>query len=84
MSTSAVPIIRLSTKDEFLGQVYPTRKPAILRGVDLGPATQLWTPEYLCQCWKGTVKAHVCPVPQMDFIKKNFAYKYVYSKLHKL
>ena len=72
----AVPVIRVSSKEEFHSLVYPTRHPTVLRGIDLGAAPKLWTPEYLCQkCGDKAVKVHVCPVAQMDFITKNFAYK---------
>ncbi len=75
-----VPIFHLSTKEEFHSTVYPARRPAILRGIDLGRAPGLWTPDYLCQhCGSQPVKVHVCPVAQMDFINKNFAYKYALS-----
>lgn len=52
------------------------RRPAVLRGVSLGPCLGKWTVEYLGQ--KGgdkEVKIHVSAVPQMDFLRKNFAYK---------
>ena len=71
-----LPVVHISTKEDFLSQVYPSRHPTVLRGIDLGPAPQLWTPEYLCQkCGGRLVKVHVCPTPRMDFINKNFAYK---------
>lgn len=49
----------------------------MLRGVCLGPCLEKWTVEYLGQ--KGgnkDVKIHVSTVPQMDFLHKNFAYKW--------
>lgn len=52
------------------------RRPAVLRGVGLGPCLEKWTVEYLAQ--KGgdkEVKIHVSTMPQMDFLRKNFAYK---------
>ena len=71
-----VPVAYVSTKEDFLLQVYPSRHPTVLRGFDLGPAPQLWTPEYLChKCGRRPVKVHVCPTPRMDFLNKNFAYK---------
>lgn len=54
----------------------PQRRPAVLRGVGLGPCLDRWTVEYLRQ--KGgdkEVKIHVSTVPQMDFLHKNFVYK---------
>ena len=71
-----VPIVLISSKEEFHSLVYPTRQPTILRGIDLGRASHVWTHDHLCQrCGSRPVKVHVCPVAQMDFIKKNFAYK---------
>lgn len=80
MSSSVqVDVFHLSTKEEFYSIVYPRRQPAVLRGIDLGRAPGLWTPDYLCEhCGSRPVKVHVCPVAQMDFITKNFAYKYTH------
>lgn len=61
--------------------VSPQRKPALLRGVDLGPCLEKWTAEYLRQ--KGSdkeVKIHVSTVPQMDFLRKNFVYKWAVTQ----
>lgn len=63
-------------KEIFLRDIYPKRRPAVLRGVGLGPCLEKWTVEYLGQ--KGgnkEVKIHVSTMPQMDFLRKNFAYK---------
>ncbi|KAM6978571.1 LOW QUALITY PROTEIN: tRNA wybutosine-synthesizing protein 5 [Tautogolabrus adspersus] len=71
-----VPIFTNVDKDAFLQDVYPQRRPAVLRGMDLGPCLEKWTAEYLIE--KGgdkEVKIHVSTVPQMDFLHKNFAYK---------
>lgn len=63
----------------FLDRPYSVlqRKPVILRGQDIGNVTETWSSvDYLAE--KGgtkPVKIHVSPVPQMDFINKNFAYK---------
>lgn len=52
------------------------RRPAVLRGVSLGPCLEKWTVEYLGQNGGDKeVKIHVSTVPQMDFLHKNFAYK---------
>lgn len=59
---------------------FPQRKPAVLRGVNLGPCLEQWTVEYLRQ--RGSdkeVKIHVSTVPQMDFLHKNFVYKWAVS-----
>ena len=83
MSTLPVRVVDFAMRescasDQFHTLVYPTRQPAVLRGVPLGPATSLWTPDYLCEkCGDLPVKVHVSPVPQMDFIKKNFIYRHV-------
>ncbi|AWP12714.1 putative tRNA wybutosine-synthesizing protein 5 [Scophthalmus maximus] len=63
-------------RDVFLRDVCPQRRPAVLRGVCLGPCLEKWTTEYLRQ--RGgdkEVKIHVSTVPQMDFLHKNFVYK---------
>ena len=71
-----VPVFEGVTKQLFLSEVYPLRKPAILRGVELGDAVRTWTPEYLSSTvGSRPVKVHVCPSDKMDFVKKNFAYK---------
>lgn len=53
------------------------RRPAVLRGVCLGPCLEKWTVEYLGQIGGDKeVKIHVSTVPQMDFLHKNFVYKW--------
>lgn len=49
----------------------------MLEGLDLGSCTSKWTVDYLSQVG-GTkeVKIHVAAVAQMDFISKNFVYRY--------
>ena len=62
---------------EFQEKVWSKREPAILCGLDLGKAQDLWSPEYLSnQVGSQPVKVHVCPEPQMDFITKNFVYRF--------
>ncbi|XP_070771242.1 tRNA wybutosine-synthesizing protein 5 [Enoplosus armatus] len=71
-----VPIFTEVDKEVFLREIYPERRPAVLRGTGLGPCLEKWTAEYLGQ--KGgdrEVKIHVSTVPQMDFLHKNFVYK---------
>ncbi|XP_064646271.1 tRNA wybutosine-synthesizing protein 5-like [Lineus longissimus] len=71
-----ISIVENCTKDEFLTNLYPKRKPVILRGLDIGPCKDKWTVDYLSS--KGgnkEVKLHVAPCAQMDFIHKNFAYR---------
>ncbi|XP_024142902.1 tRNA wybutosine-synthesizing protein 5 isoform X2 [Oryzias melastigma] len=63
-------------REKFLQEIYPERRPAVLRGVPLGPCQQLWTTEYLAQQGGDKeVKIHVSTVPQMDFLRKNFVYR---------
>ncbi|KAM9486998.1 tRNA wybutosine-synthesizing protein 5 [Clarias gariepinus] len=60
----------------FIKEIYPLRKPALLKGVPLGPCVEKWTVDYLAA--KGgdrEVKVHVSYVPQMDFLHKNFIYR---------
>lgn len=64
------------TEDTFLRQIYPARKPAVLRGLSIGPCTALWDSDYLSK--KGgsrEVKIHVSPNSHMDFLNKNFCYR---------
>ena len=64
------------TKGVFESEISPKRRPAILRGVDIGEATAKWTAEYLSQQGQNKeIKVHVCPTGKMDFIHKNFVYK---------
>ena len=65
------------TKNIFDAEISAKREPAILRDLDIGSACSKWSPEYLAQCGgEKTVKIHVCPTGRMDFIRKNFVYKY--------
>lgn len=49
----------------------------MLEGIDLGTCTSKWTVDYLSQIGGGReVKIHVAAVAQMDFISKNFVYRY--------
>ena len=76
MTTVAVPIHQVDSSEQFHAQIYPSRRPAVLRGVPLGAAPSLWTPEYLSEkVGERLVKVHVSPVPQMDFVRKNFVYR---------
>ncbi|KAL8564092.1 tRNA wybutosine-synthesizing protein 5 [Nucella lapillus] len=64
------------TKDMFLQDIYPNRRPAILRGVDIGQCCEKWTVQYLAsQGGSAEVKVHVSTKPQMDFLHKNFLYR---------
>ncbi|NXF50230.1 TYW5 protein, partial [Oceanites oceanicus] len=72
---TVVPVARLAgvTREQFLRDVYPRRKPVVLTGMELGTCTTKWTVDYLSQA-EGSkeVKIHVSAVPQMDFLSKNF------------
>ncbi|XP_060112990.1 tRNA wybutosine-synthesizing protein 5 [Heteronotia binoei] len=73
-----VPLARYDgiTRERFLQEIYPLRKPAVLKGIDLGPCTAKWTVDYLSQAvGNKEVKVHVSAVPQMDFLSKNFVYR---------
>ncbi|KAK5861565.1 hypothetical protein PBY51_022950 [Eleginops maclovinus] len=74
--TVSVPVFPAVDKDGFLRDIYPQRRPAVLRGLSLGECVEKWTVEYLGE--RGgdkEVKVHVSTVPHMDFLHKNFAYK---------
>nr|XP_060637831.1 tRNA wybutosine-synthesizing protein 5 isoform X2 [Anolis sagrei ordinatus] len=64
------------TRERFLQDIYPLRKPAVLKGIDLGPCMTKWTVDYLSQAaGNKEVKVHVSTVQQMDFLSKNFVYR---------
>eukprot|EP00112_Aurelia_sp_Birch-Aquarium-sp1_P004584 Seg152.6 transcript_id=Seg152.6/GoldUCD/mRNA.D3Y31 product="tRNA wybutosine-synthesizing protein 5" protein_id=Seg152.6/GoldUCD/D3Y31 len=63
-------------QETFLNEICSRRQPAVLRNVEIGNARNLWTTEYLAKSIGNIpVKIHVCPIPQMDFLRKNFLYK---------
>ncbi|XP_067843911.1 tRNA wybutosine-synthesizing protein 5 isoform X4 [Heptranchias perlo] len=63
-------------KETFLREIYPLRKPAVLKGIHLGTCTSKWTVDYLSTTGGSQeVKIHVASVPQMNFINKNFIYR---------
>lgn len=71
-----VEVYRCVTKEIFEAEISFKRKPAILRGLDIGSASEKWTADYLAQCGgERSVKVHVCSTGKMDFIHKNFTYK---------
>ncbi|XP_022111913.1 tRNA wybutosine-synthesizing protein 5-like isoform X1 [Acanthaster planci] len=74
--TENVYIFETVDKDFFMSEVYPQRKPAVLRGIDIGDCTSRWTEGYLCEkVGSQEVKVHVSPTAKMDFISKNYAYR---------
>ena len=63
-------------QESFLSDIYPLRRPVVLQNVCFGKALEVWTPGYLAEkVGSSLVKVHVCPVPHMDFLRKNFQYK---------
>lgn len=83
MTVTTINNLFIVTQQIFLLSVffffYSQRKPAVLKGVPLGPCLEKWTVAYLAA--KGgdqEVKVHVSSVPQMDFLHKNFIYRYIY------
>ncbi|XP_062390078.1 tRNA wybutosine-synthesizing protein 5 isoform X1 [Sardina pilchardus] len=63
-------------KDIFTQKIYPLRRPAVLKGVPLGPCLEKWTVDYLSRMGGDKdVKIHVASVPQMDFLHKKFLYR---------
>ena len=77
MSFLKVGEINVKEKDdEVLKEIFHSRKPCVIHGLDIGPARSLWTAEYLgAKCGTREVKVHVCPTNRMDFINKNFVYR---------
>ncbi|KAL7991527.1 hypothetical protein Chor_015783 [Crotalus horridus] len=76
MERQRVPQYTGVTRERFLQDIYPLRKPAVLKGINLGPCVTKWTVDYLCQTsGKKEVKVHVSAVPQMNFLSKNFVYR---------
>jgi hypothetical protein len=73
----ACRVVGECTEDDFITKWYGYRRPCIIRGMDIGPCSHLWTPDYLTDKMSDVkeVKLHVCPQKQMDFIKKNFIYR---------
>ncbi|GAX76414.1 hypothetical protein CEUSTIGMA_g3859.t1 [Chlamydomonas eustigma] len=61
-------------------QVSRQREPVLLKGLDLGPAVQKWTPEYLADLPSSSttqVSVHVTHESSgcLDFVNKNFSFK---------
>lgn len=60
----------------FLQDIYPLRKPVVLKGICLGTCTTKWTVDYISHAGGSReVKIHVSTSPQMDFLHKNFMYR---------
>jgi len=71
-----VPVYESLGADQFLSEIHPSRKPAILRGTNIGICLGKWSAEYLVEQVGGKpVKIHVSETGQMNFLTKNFQYK---------
>ena len=56
-------------------EITSNRQPVVIQGLDLGPCTKLWQPDYLEQTLKDkTVRVHVGQQHNLDFRTKNFNY----------
>ncbi len=68
----------MCSRADFEENVRDKREPAVLKGLDLGRAPEAWTPEYLGDAvGNQIVKVHVSPEPCMNFLSKNFVYRYI-------
>ncbi|KAK3712860.1 hypothetical protein QZH41_019206, partial [Actinostola sp. cb2023] len=76
LSSKTVPKYQGITKEQFLYNISTARKPAVLKGLDIGESVEKWCPDYLAKVGgQKPVKVHVCTQGRMDFLNKNFAYK---------
>ena len=75
---SRVTEYRGCSGQSFQSTIYPLSKPALLRDIDLGAALDLWkSTDYLAtRVGSRPVKIHVSPSPKMDFVSKNFLYRF--------
>ncbi|XP_046662570.1 tRNA wybutosine-synthesizing protein 5-like [Homalodisca vitripennis] len=66
----------IHSKEDFIFQIQCKRKPAVLRGLDIGDCCEKWSVEYLTHhIGHLEAKIHVSCESKMDFINKNFSYK---------
>ncbi|NXA40744.1 TYW5 protein, partial [Eudromia elegans] len=71
-----VASVATATREHFLEDLYPRRRPVVLKGVELGACTRRWSAEYLRRAaGAGAVKVHVSAGPRMDFLRRNFVYR---------
>ncbi|CAL8466532.1 g6068 [Coccomyxa elongata] len=68
------------TRGDFERRVSAKKEPAVLKGLDLGPAVTRWSCDYLksLPCSTTTlVSVHVCldPTGRMDFVHKNYKFR---------
>lgn len=52
------------------------RVPFVIRNYNIGECTTKWSVDYLKEKINREVKIHVAPSGDMNFIKKNFVYRY--------
>ena len=70
-----VPVLTDCSFAKFKSEIALARQPVVLRGLDLGPCTRLWTPDYLIKTFEDkSVRVHVGQQRDLDFRNKNFNY----------
>lgn len=78
-SDTAIHIPELRDVDAKVFQqiIQPSRKPVLLKSVDIGSCTLKWTPEYLCAAVnpQKAVSVHESLNSRLRFSPKNFVYK---------
>ncbi|GIY25279.1 tRNA wybutosine-synthesizing protein 5 [Caerostris extrusa] len=73
ISSKQIPIV---SETELAHELLSKRVPFVLRGADIGPCIEKWTPANLSDVLGNEeVKIHVSEFQQLDFLKKNFKYK---------
>ena len=78
VASIAVDEAIVSSPEDFQSLVYSSRKPCVLKELDIGRASSLWTADYLREkCGERSVRVHVTPETKMDFINRNFVYRSV-------
>lgn len=66
----------ITSQEEFMVKVQSRRKPAIIKGIELGECCKSWSAEYLInKIGHLDTKIHVSAESKMDFLSKNFLYK---------
>jgi tRNA wybutosine-synthesizing protein 5 len=73
-----VAIVAEATADQFRLEVQPSRRPALLRGLDFGACVDKWKDVSYLSAHGGhnkEVSVHVGRDPLMDFRAKNFSYQ---------
>ncbi|XP_059094296.1 tRNA wybutosine-synthesizing protein 5-like [Tigriopus californicus] len=72
----SIPVFESISAADFRSTIQPTRRPAILRGMPVGPCVPAWADlEHLKRHTpNGPVRIHVTTHAHMDFRRKNFQY----------